>query len=223
MKAYQQNYPKINDFNLPKRASHYNNHQVNSLNFNNELQTLKHFSKNKKQTLTWHENLWNTLHSATFEFESEGIKCVVWSLKGYYQKVWWHILTYACTLNVRGSDTYVINVYCKAWIPWILSFHYILFLEKRLQAMLWHHHTGVNSLQRWKQTRFHLWCELTSTMKNFMEFMQGVFFFWGRWWNSQKQCTIVFFQQLWHSKHIFLTIFKLIHRILVMKPKIILS
>ena len=40
---------------------------------------------------------------------------------------------------------------------------------KRLQTMLWHHNAGVNSHRRWKQTRFrvcfHLWCELTSTMK----------------------------------------------------------
>ena len=54
------------------------------------------------------------------------------------------------------------------WIPWNLSFRYILFHGKRLQTMLWHHDAGVNSHQRWKQTRFrvcfHLWCELTSTM-----------------------------------------------------------
>ena len=46
--------------------------------------------------------------------------------------------------------------------------------------MLWHHNTRVNSHQRWKQTQFcvcfHLWCELTSTMRcnrmtSFMEFM----------------------------------------------------
>ena len=51
------------------------------------------------------------------------------------------------------------------WIPWNLSFRYILFHEKRLQTMLWHHNVRVNSHQRWKQTRFrvcfHLWCELT--------------------------------------------------------------
>ena len=44
----------------------------------------------------------------------------------------------------------------------------ILFHEKRLQMMLSHHKTTVNSHQRWKQTRFrvcfHLWCELTSTI-----------------------------------------------------------
>ena len=54
------------------------------------------------------------------------------------------------------------------WIPWNLSFPCILFHEKRLQTMLWHHNARVNSHQRWKQTRnricFHLWCELTSTM-----------------------------------------------------------
>ena len=53
-------------------------------------------------------------------------------------------------------------------IPWKSSFRYILFHEKRLQTMLWHHNARVNSHQRWKQTRFrvccHLWCELTSTM-----------------------------------------------------------
>ena len=51
------------------------------------------------------------------------------------------------------------------WIPWNLSFRYILFHEKRLQTMLWHHNARVNSHQRWKQTRnrvcFHLWCVLT--------------------------------------------------------------
>ena len=56
----------------------------------------------------------------------------------------------------------------KSWIPWNLSFRYILFHKKRLQMMLWHHNARVNSHQRWKQTRFrvcfHLWCELTSTM-----------------------------------------------------------
>ena len=35
--------------------------------------------------------------------------------------------------------------------------------------MLWHHNARVNSHQRWKQTQFrvcfHLWCELTSSMK----------------------------------------------------------
>ena len=55
-----------------------------------------------------------------------------------------------------------------AWIPWKLSFHYILFHEKILLTMLWHHNVRVNSHQRWKQTRFrvcfHLWCELTITM-----------------------------------------------------------
>ena len=55
-----------------------------------------------------------------------------------------------------------------SWIPRNLSFHYILFHEKGLQTMLWHHNARVDSQQRWKQTRFricfHLWCELTSTM-----------------------------------------------------------
>ena len=54
------------------------------------------------------------------------------------------------------------------WIPWNLSFRYILFLPQRLQTMLWHHNARVNSLQRWKQARFrvcfYLWCELTSTI-----------------------------------------------------------
>ena len=48
--------------------------------------------------------------------------------------------------------------------------------------MLWHQNARVNSPQRWKQTRFrvcfHLWCELTSTMRfnrmtRFMEFMNS--------------------------------------------------
>ena len=66
-----------------------------------------------------------------------------------------------------------------SWIPWNLSFRYILFHEKRLQTMLLHHNARVNSHQRWKQMRFlvsfHLWCELTSTM-NVME--------WQVSWNS---------------------------------------
>ena len=65
------------------------------------------------------------------------------------------------------------------WIPWNLSFRYILFHEKRLWTMLWERNARVNSHQRWKQTRFrvcfHLWCELTSTM-NVME--------WEVSWNS---------------------------------------
>ena len=48
------------------------------------------------------------------------------------------------------------------------------------ETMLWCYNAIVNSHQRWKQTRnrvcFHLWCELTSTMRcngmtSFMEFM----------------------------------------------------
>ena len=63
--------------------------------------------------------------------------------------------------KIHGNKT-------RTWIPWNFSFRYILFHEKRLQTMLWHHNARVNSHQRWKQTRFlvclHLWCELTSTM-----------------------------------------------------------
>ena len=54
---------------------------------------------------------------------------------------------------------------------------YILFHEKRPQTMLWHHNARVNSQQRWKQTRFHLWCELTNTM-NVTE--------WQVSWNSSE-------------------------------------
>ena len=57
----------------------------------------------------------------------------------------------------------------------------LLFHEKILQAMLWHHYARVNSHQRWKQTRFrvcfYLWCELTITM-NVAE--------WQVSWNSWK-------------------------------------
>ena len=60
----------------------------------------------------------------------------------------------------------IFSFLCWSWIPWNLSFRYILFHEKRLQTMLWHLNARVNSHQRWKQTRFcvcfHLWCELTS-------------------------------------------------------------
>ena len=55
-----------------------------------------------------------------------------------------------------------------SWIPWNLSFPYILFHEKILQTMQWHHNARVNSHQRWKHTRlnvcFHFCCELTSIM-----------------------------------------------------------
>ena len=68
----------------------------------------------------------------------------------------------------RVGDTRRKYYFHLSWIPWNLSFRYILFHEKRLQMMLWHHNTRVNSHPRWKQTRFrvcfHLWCELTSTM-----------------------------------------------------------
>ena len=70
-------------------------------------------------------------------------------------------ITNCCCWNLSSGSLYT-------WTPWNLSFWYILFHEKRLQTMLWHHNATVNSHQRWKQTRFrvcfHLWCELTSTM-----------------------------------------------------------
>ena len=68
-------------------------------------------------------------------------------------------------------------------------FSCILFHEKRLQTMLWHHNAGVNGHQRWKQTRlricFHLWCELTSTM-NVTEWQVS----WNpyRWLNDAEIC-----------------------------------
>ena len=71
------------------------------------------------------------------------------------------------------------------WIPWKLSFRYILFHEKRLLTMLWHRHARVNSHQRWKQTRFrvcfHLWCELTSTI-NVTEWQIS----WNLWFTEQN-------------------------------------
>ena len=55
---------------------------------------------------------------------------------------------------------------CQAWIPWNLSFRYILFHEKWLQTMLWHHNTRVNSHQRWKQTLYCLLlCVATCVIK----------------------------------------------------------
>ena len=36
----------------------------------------------------------------------------------------------------------------STWIPWNLSFRYILFHEKRLHTMLWHHNARVNSHQK---------------------------------------------------------------------------
>ena len=72
----------------------------------------------------------------------------------------------------------------NTWIPWNLSFRYILFHEKRLQTMLWHHNARVNSHQRGKQTRFrvcfHLWCELTSTM-NVTEWQVS----WNSWYENR--------------------------------------
>ena len=36
---------------------------------------------------------------------------------------------------------------CNSWIPWNLSFRYILFHEKWFQTMLWNHNAWVNSHQ----------------------------------------------------------------------------
>ena len=83
----------------------------------------------------------------------------------------------------------------KPWIPWNLSFRYISFHEKRLQAMLWHHYARVNSHQRWKQTRFrvcfHLWCELTITM-NLTEW-QVSWYSWAAWILVQMPSPSLFF------------------------------
>ena len=72
------------------------------------------------------------------------------------------------------------------WIPWNLSFPYILFHAKRLQTMLWHLNARVNSHQKWKQTRFrvcfHLWCELTSTM-NVTEWQVSWNSWLANWWD----------------------------------------
>ena len=85
---------------------------------------------------------------------------------------------------------------------------FILFHDKRLQTMLWHLNTRVNSHQRWKQTRFrvcfHLWCELTSTM-NVTE--------WQVSWNSCKvqiylvtstmsTCNFVTLRTVWRQTNI---------------------
>ena len=77
-----------------------------------------------------------------------------------------------------------------SWMPWNLSFSYILFHEKRLQTMLRHHNVRVNSRQRWKQTRFrvcfHLWCELTNTI-NVTEWQVS----WNsRVWNKYKPLSL---------------------------------
>ena len=74
----------------------------------------------------------------------------------------------------------------SAWIPWNSSFRYILFHEKRLQTVLWHHNARVNSHQRWKQMRFrvcfHLWCELTSTI-NVPEWQVS----WNSWYKTKAK------------------------------------
>ena len=92
-----------------------------------------------------------------------------------WQDLWPQFMRPAIKVSTSESMTSLF----PSWIPWDLSFFYILFHKKRLQTMLWHHSARVNSHQRWKQTWFrvcfHLWCELTSTM-NVTE--------WQASWNS---------------------------------------
>ena len=82
-----------------------------------------------------------------------------------------------------------------SWIPWKLSFRYILFHEKRLQTMLWYHNARVNSHQRWKQVWFricfHLWCELTSTM-NVTEWQVS----WNSWYAVAANIRIWVFHEI---------------------------
>ena len=136
-------------------------------------------------------------HPASFAFES---------IANYTRNFHWPILIfmYISVLKTRkclaGSSNFVGTLFCikwllpnsKSWLPWNLSFLYILLHENRLQMMLWHHNTRVNSHQRWKQTRFrvcfHLWCELTSTM-NVTE--------WQVSWNSWRFLEKVKLTVLW--------------------------
>ena len=82
----------------------------------------------------------------------------------FSESIWWNF--------AFSSQAFFLHPKCDgrhiSWIPWNLSFRYMLFHENWLQTMLWHQNAGVNSHQRWKQTRFcvcfHLWRELTSTM-----------------------------------------------------------
>ena len=73
----------------------------------------------------------------------------------HYNIIWWDAFP-PTGLRVSNND----NILCLqffiviTWIPWNLSFRYILFHEKRAQTMLWHHNARVNSHQRWNQTRF---------------------------------------------------------------------
>ena len=72
--------------------------------------------------------------------------------------------------KARGQ-THLLAAWYSPYHEFHETYHSITFyfMKKRLQTMLWHHYARVNSHQRWKQTRFrvcfHLWCELTSTMK----------------------------------------------------------
>ena len=106
--------------------------------------------------------------------------CCTWNNVIWKISTWFNLVSLYYPLFMLNSEwncwlgcfskIFIILTSFLAWIPWNLSFRYILFHEKRLQTMLWHHDTGVNSHQRWKQTRFrvcfHLWCELTITMND---------------------------------------------------------
>ena len=80
------------------------------------------------------------------------------------------ILVIQCIID-KSEAEYSEYIQFIMFCGWIHKFHEtchsvtFYFMKERLQTMLWHHNTRVNSHQRWKQTRnrvcFHLWCELT--------------------------------------------------------------
>ena len=69
-----------------------------------------------------------------------------------------HTITRANSIPITTVDKYG-----DAWVGLYVTY------ALTLQTMLWYNNARVNSHQRWKQTRnrvcFHLWCELTSTVK----------------------------------------------------------
>ena len=89
----------------------------------------------------------------------------------FTSNIWWQFIAALECLMHKGKPSSQ-NLWTTNWATPIknsmkLVISLILFHDKILQTMLWHHNARVNSHQRWKQKRFrvcfHLWCELTST------------------------------------------------------------
>ena len=115
--------------------------------------------------------MWNFIFRPIHSMFAKHGKVVVQQNPKLFEKIWTTLEIFWEFQNCKFENGWTLagqTTQCVFMIPWNLSFRYILFLDKRLQTMLWHLNARVNSHQRWKQTRFrvcfHLWCELTSTM-----------------------------------------------------------